>query len=378
MRRPVAAALAVALATLSLVACTSPDPGPPATVAVALPSDAGRWSEVAQILRDRLQAVGYTVDVRMADGDIPTQVRQVDELLAAGPRALIVAPVDVTSLTAVIDGADPDLEVISLGTMVRDTGAVDGFVGFDAALEGQLQARSLLQGLGLVDDAGAAVTDAPAGPFEVELFAGSLDDERTEPSFAAAVSVLQPYVDAGTLVVPSGQLSLEDATTLRGDGATAAARMRQLVTDSYPTGLPAAVLTPSDEIARAVADVLLEDGAVAGVDFPVLSGRGAELRSLAALVDGRQYATLLEDPSALAGVAVDRVVDALVTEIGVPLPSADPQGVAIDNGARMVPASLLSPALVRVEDIDAVVVDSGYWSRDRIDKAIAESGSASG
>ena len=168
---------------------------PPPTVGIALPSEDARWDDVADVLRDRLTAAGYTVDIRVADDDIPTQVQQVEQLLAAAPVALIVAPVDVTSLTTVLDRAPDETEVVALGSLVRDTGAVDRLVAFDAAVEGFLQATAMLQGLGLVDDTGSPVADAPAGPFRIELFAGSIDDERTEPSFAAAMSVLQPYLD---------------------------------------------------------------------------------------------------------------------------------------------------------------------------------------
>jgi putative multiple sugar transport system substrate-binding protein len=276
---------------------------------------------------------------------------------------------------------------VALGTLVRDTGAVDRLVAFDAAVEGFLQATALLQGLGLVDDSGSAAADAPPGPFRVELFAGSVDDERTEPSFAAAMSVLQPYLDAGTLVVASGETALDQATTLRGNGATAASRLSRILRDFYAASDEAAqsgdrawpdgILAPSDAIARAAAEVLAAAGAVAGEDFPVLTGRGAELRSVVGLLDGIQYATLLEDPRLLASEAADRVIDALRTgPAGIPEPSAAPPGPAVDNGARQVPASLVQPQSVRADDIDALVIGSGYWTQARLDDAVAEFGQA--
>ena len=375
MRRPAAAALAVVILAAGLAACTSAPSEP--VVAVALPSSGGRWDDVADVLRARLTGAGYRVEVRQAADDIPTQVKQGSELLGLHPDALIVAPVDTSSLTAPLDAADPDVEVVTLGTLVRDTGAVDRLVTFDPGAEGFLQATALLQGLGLVDDAGAALPGAPAGPFRIELFAGSPDEERTEPAFAAAISVLQPYLDRGILSVGSGEVSLDQVTTLRGNADTAASRLTRILHDDYAEGWPDAVLTPSDPIARGVAGVLLDAGAVAGETFPVLSGRGAELRSLAALADGRQYATLLEDPRLLAGEAADRVIDLLAADPGVlPDPTTAPPGSSIDNGARLGPASLLQPVSVREGDVDELVVGSGYWSRGRLDRAIAEYGLA--
>lgn len=376
IRRPTKWALAVALLLTAgtLSACTAPVPRP--QIAIALSSDAGRWSDVADVLRDRFVAVGYSVDIRSAGDDIPTQLQQVSELLDADPLALIVAPVDAESLTPVLDDADPDVEVVSLGALIRDTGAIDRVVEFDAAAEGSLQAVALLQGLGLVDDAGDRVADAPRGPFSIELFAGSPDEARTEPAYAAAMSVLKPYLNRGVLDVVSRETSLDQVATLRGNADTAASRLTRILRDSYAGAFPDAVLTPSDEIARGVAGALLAAGAVIGEGFPVLTGRGGELRSIAALVDGRQYATLLEDPRQLAAEAADRVIDALAPGTGVASPSATahPAGPTVDNGARPVPASLLQPTSVRVGDIPTLVIDSGYWSRDRVDHAIAQYG----
>jgi putative multiple sugar transport system substrate-binding protein len=43
------------------------------------------------------------------------------------------------------------------------------------------------------------------------------------------MDVLQPLIDAGTVVVPSGQVTQEAVGTLRWDGAVAQARMDALL-----------------------------------------------------------------------------------------------------------------------------------------------------
>jgi putative multiple sugar transport system substrate-binding protein len=135
------------------------------------------------------------------------------------------------------------------------------------------------------------------------------------------------------------------------------------------------VLAPSDAIARGVIEALIAAGAAPGESFPVVTGRGAELRAVAALLDGRQYSTQLEDPRLLAEEAAERVIAALGDGApGVLDPTAAPPGVSVDNGARLLPASLLQPQTVRAGDIDEVLVGSGYWTSAQVTKAVADFG----
>jgi putative multiple sugar transport system substrate-binding protein len=331
------------------------------TVAIVMPALEGRFQDVADELRAQAEQAGYAVVVRGTDGDIPAQVTTVSDLLDEGVAALIVWPIDQTSLVPVIDAAPEGTTVVSMGTLVRDTARLDAHVGFDAREAGVVQAGLLLEGLGLTGD---DRTPPHGPPYRIELVAGSPEDQRTEPAYDGAMEVLGPYLRSGDLVVGSGQTALDDVTTLRGSGATAASRLRDILHGSYAGALPDAVLATSDELARGVAGVLLDAGAVPGAGFPVVTGRGCELRSLAALADGRQYASLLEDPRALAGAAM-RVLRQGATAAG---------DVTVDAGAGAVPAVLVAGVPVRAADIDDVVVGSGYWSRARVDDAIAEFG----
>lgn len=360
MRRPVATALAVSLTALGLTGC-SPS-AQPRVVAVVLPSEDGRFADVADELRERLAAAGYAVDVHSTDGDIPAQVTVVGELLAEHPAGLVVWPIDGTSLTPVIDEADPGIQIIALGEMVDDTPRVDRYVAFDAGAAGTRQLTAMLEGLGVVDGAAASA------PLSIELFVGSPENAGTEPGYAAIMSGLQPLLDSGTLVIGSGEIALDDVTTLRGNEETAASRMTHILRDHYGADAPDAVLATSDEIARGVSGALLAAGSDPGDGFPIVTGRGAELASLVALLEGRQYATLLEDPRRLGAEAADRLIDMLAGT------TPAPPEQTVDNGAAAIPASLVQPAIVRVDDIDDLIIASGYWSRARLDKAIAEFG----
>ena len=371
LRRP-AIALAVAVVALALGGCTPADPvADPGRLVIVMPALEGRFADVADDLRDLAESARYEVEVHGTDGDIPAQVTTVAQALDEHVAALVVWPIDATSLTPVIDGASDDTIVVSMGTLVRDTARLDAHAGFDAYGAGLTQATLLLEGLGLVDEQGAPVADGPTGPFRIELVVGSVDDERTEPSYDGAMSVLAPYLASGVLVVGSGEYALADVMTLRGNGDAAASRLTRVIRDSYAGEVPDAVLATSDELARSVSAALLEAGALRGEAFPVVTGRGCELRSLAALLDGRQHSSLLEDPRYLASAAMAFLLAERGVDGGGTVVTA---GVTVANGAGDIPAMLVTGEPVRQTDIDEVVVGSGYWSRQRLDEAVAEYG----
>ena len=60
------------------------------------------------------------------------------------------------------------------------------------------------------------------------------------------MSVLKPYIDSGKLVVVSGQMGMDKVATFRWDGATAQARMDNLLSAYYGNKKVNAVLSPYD------------------------------------------------------------------------------------------------------------------------------------
>src|SRR5690606_12474152 len=235
-----------ALACAALAGCTPAPSGPP--VAVLFPGDRDNaWGASAEVLRQELADDGYAVEVRFAGDDIPTQLEQLRDVLDAAPVAVVIAPVDPTSIAAVLDDeAAPEVAVIAYDDLILDSAQVDYFATFDHRASGRLRAEALVDALGLV----AAPDAAPAA---VELLAGSGDDRGAQDAFAGALEVLQPYLDVGRLRVPSGRVTLEQAAVLRGDPATAAERVAALLDDGAEL---AGVLSPSDAMSAAIAGVL--------------------------------------------------------------------------------------------------------------------------
>jgi putative multiple sugar transport system substrate-binding protein len=364
---------AVAAGALMLSACsgTSGDSGSGDSgegggglIGVAMPTKSSeRWIADGDALKAALEADGYTVDLQYAEDDIPTQVSQIENMITKGAEALIIASIDGTTLSEVLQtAADSDIPVIAYDRLIRDTENVDYYATFDNFLVGQQQAWTVLNGLGLTDLEGAPLADAPAGPFNIELFAGSLDDNNAFFFFNGAMDVFQPLIDDGVLVVKSGQTDIEQAATLRWDGEEAQSRMENLITANYSDGSKVnAVLSPYDGISRGIIGALTDAGYSVGDEWPIISGQDAEIDSVKAILAGEQYATIFKDTRELAKVAAAMAVALLNGE--------EPEvndTETYDNGVKVVPSYLLGPIPVVKDNVESALVDSGYWTAEEL------------
>ena len=112
-----------------------------------------------------------------------------------------------------------------------------------------------------------------AGPYTVEFFQGSDDDNNAVLIDKGMMAVLKPYIDKGQLVVASGQTGFRDTTIKSWDGKNAAARMDKLV-KTYYTGRNLDILmSASDSIAEGLVDGLAGAG-YNGVQ-PFITGQDA-------------------------------------------------------------------------------------------------------
>ncbi|WP_397427876.1 multiple monosaccharide ABC transporter substrate-binding protein [Pseudolysinimonas sp.] len=366
--RSVLAVVASAALALGLAACAPAadggGEGEGGLVGIAMPTRSSeRWIQDGDALKAQFEEAGYTVDLQYAEDDIPTQVSQIENMVTKGAVALVVAAIDGTTLTNVLEeAASQDVVVIAYDRLLRETEAVSYYATFDNFKVGQQQAWSVLNGLGLTELDGTPIADAPAGPFNIELFAGSLDDNNAFFFFDGAMDVLQPLIDDGTLVVKSGQTDIEQVATLRWDGETAQSRMEDILAQFYTDGSTVnAVLSPYDGISRGIISALTDAGYALGAGWPIISGQDAELDSVKAIIAGEQYATIFKDTRELAAKAAEMTIAAL---------SGDEPEIndteTYDNGVKVVPSYLLEPYIVVADNITEQLVDSGYWTEEEI------------
>jgi len=348
-------ALALA-ATMAATAVTGAFAQSKGTVGIAMPTkSSARWiddgNNIVKILKER----GYGTDLQYAEDDIPNQLSQVENMVTKGAKVLVIAAIDGTTLSDVLKQAKAKgITIIAYDRLIRDTPNVDYYATFDNFQVGVLQAQSIEQGLGLKEG---------KGPFNIELFGGSPDDNNAYFFYNGSMSVLQPYIDSGKLVIGSGQKGMDKVSTLRWDGATAQARMDNLLSAFYGRKRVDAVLSPYDGLSIGILSSLKGVGYGSGnMPMPVVSGQDAEVPSIKSMQRGEQYSTIFKDTRDLARVTAD-MVDASLSGKEVTVNDTK----TYNNGVKVVPSYLLKPVVVDKSNWEKVLIEGGYYKRSQFD-----------
>jgi putative multiple sugar transport system substrate-binding protein len=346
-------ALAIGALTFALAAsAVAQDKG---AVGIAMPTkSSARWiddgNNIVKVLKER----GYGTDLQYAEDDIPNQLVQIESMVTKGAKVLVIASIDGTTLSDVLKQAHAKgIKIIAYDRLIRQSPDVDYYATFDNFQVGVLQAQSLLKGLGYPEN---------KGPFNIELFGGSPDDNNAYFFYDGALSVLKPLIDNGTLKIPSGQTGMNKVSTLRWDPATAQARMDNLLSAYYTRSRVDGVLSPYDGLSIGILSSLKGVGyGSGGMKMPIVSGQDAEVLSMKSILAGEQYSTIFKDTRDLARVTAD-MVDAALSGKTVTVNDTK----TYENGVKVVPSYLLKPVVVDKSNWQAVLIDSGYYKKGQI------------
>ncbi len=351
-----ALATIVALATIGLLlgGCAKKDAGK-GTIGIAMPTkSSARWIADGGNMKAEFEKLGFKVDLQFAEDVVENQIAQLENMITKGVDVLVIAAIDGESVTKVLEKAnDAKIPVIAYDRLIRNSPYVSYYVTFDNFKVGIQQASTLESALDLKN---------AKGPFYIELFGGSPDDNNAYFFYNGAMSVLQPYIDSGKVVVGSGQMGMDKVSTLRWDGATAQARMDNLLSAFYTKRKIDAVLSPYDGISLGILSSLKGVGYGKGsTAMPFVSGQDAELPSVKSILAGEQYSTIFKDTRALAKQAVQMATALLAGE-----QAAVNDTKTYDNGVKIVPSYLLESTIVTKENVTQALVDSGYYTADQI------------
>ena len=321
-------------------------------VGIAMPTkSSARWIADGDNLVKSLTELGYTTDLQYAEDDIPTQVSQVENMVTKGAKVLVIAAIDGTTLTDTLQkAADAGIKVFAYDRLIRNSPNVDYYAAFDNYKVGVAQAGSIIDTLDL---------NNAAGPFNIELFAGSPDDNNAGFFFNGAVDTLKPFMDSGKLVVKSGETAFPNQVgTLRWSGEAAQARMDNILSTHYADARVDAVLSPYDGISRGIIASLKQVGYyTADKPGPVVTGQDAELPSVKSILAGEQTSTVFKDTRLLAAKVAEMVDQFLKGE------TVDVNDTTTyENGVKTVPSYLLPVVNVTKDTVQKELVDSGYYT----------------
>ena len=312
-------------------------------VGISMPEQAGRWEQEATTMQTILQAKDYTVELAYADNNSKTQIEQVKAMLDDDCGAIIVASVDSEALSDALATCDTsNTTMIAYSTLVPDCSTIDYFIGIDSYTNGQIQAKYLVQKLGL---------KKTKKSFNLEIFHQSNSGSALY-AFLGAMDVLKPYLDDSTLVIPSDRTTAETCGVT--DAAEAKKALGHLLESTYADGKPLdAILCTDDTLSVAVAQELQKD--YSGSVFPLISGCNCNPESIQLLIDGKLSVTSVENTQKIAQQAAKMADQAM-------------QGKTVEQSKQNpydVPAYVYEPVKVTLKNYKDVLFKTGLYKKNK-------------
>ena len=297
-----------------------------------------RWVRDKQAMEAEAARLGIDLRVQVTDNDASRQVAQCENLIAQGVTVLILAPHDASSASVIVDKAvRAGIKVISYDRLVMDSPRDYYYVSFDNVKVGELQGAFLTRRV-------------PKG--SIVVLSGSPTDNNAKLFREGAMKFIAPLAKKGDLKIVMDQ-PIKD-----WQPAEAQRLMEQALTANG--NRVDGVLAPNDGTAGGVIQALAAQHLAGKV--PV-TGQDAELAAAIRVVHGTQSMTVFKDTRLLARRAIQM---ALALQQGKPV---DTGGQTVSNNKHAIPSVLIAPMVVTRENLDQVLIASGYLRRDQVYRA---------
>ncbi len=327
-------------------------------VGIAMPTKSlERWNRDGAYLKEQFEAAGFEVELTYSDNDAVQQNNDIANMIADGVEVLVVVAIDSDSLSATLaDAAEAGITVIAYDRLINNAD-IAYYVSFDNYTVGVLQAKYVIEALDL-ENAGDKT-------FNIEFTAGDPADTNAAYFFNGAFDTLKPFIDAGTLLIPSGKTTFEQVATPAWSTDTALENFQNTLASYYGDGTVLDIaLCSNDSTAAGVAQAIVSD--YAGSNQPIVTGQDGDIGNLQNIVDGIQTMTVYKNVSDEAGVTVVLVNAILAGEKpGAELCEKFAADAAFDtetydNGLGIVPSYLLVPYSIDISNLDLLVETGNY------------------
>ncbi|GAA3778449.1 sugar ABC transporter substrate-binding protein [Streptomyces phyllanthi] len=270
-----------------------------------------------------------------ASPESTVQRQQLEAMITKGVDVLILAAVDPQLLRSSVEAADrAGIPVVAYDRLAQ--GPISGYVTFDGAEVGRLQAEALLKAMGAKADGG-----------QIVMMNGATIDPNAGWFKRGSLSVLQDKVRIGKSYDTVGWRPENAYVNMTGAIAALGA------------GNIDGVLAANDSLAGAVVSAL---NSAEVSPLPPITGQDADLAAVRRIVKGDQYMTVYKpfQPAADAAAAM-----AVALGRGESVESIAPG--TVDNATtKDIPAVLLPSVSVTVDNIKDTLVKDGLYTIDQI------------
>ncbi len=329
-------------------------------IGISMPTQSlERWNRDGAYLDDQFQKAGHETVLTYSDNDSGKQVNDIQNMLADNVDLLIVAAIDGEALnTAMNEAAEANVPVIAYDRLILND-AVSYYVSFDNYTVGTLQGQFIVDQLDL-DNAGDKT-------YNLEITAGDPADNNAGYFFNGAMDVLKPYIEKGTLNVPSGQTDFDTVATAQWNTDTALERAQNVLASYYADGTQLDVwLCSNDSTALGVAQAVTSD--YKGSNSVLITGQDGDEANLKNIVDGVQTMTVYKNVSNESIVTLglaeailngDTIDDSLTSTFGVEC-AFDTESYETSAGNKC-PSFLLVPNVITKDNLQDLV-DTGLYT----------------
>lgn len=322
------------LCLLALFCGCSPQPSEQFVIGISIPTQREEgWIRGVRYLKEEAARYGYGIKLQISDNDAARQLAQCENLIAQKVQLLVVAPHDASAASVIVDKAHrAGIKVISYDRLIRNA-PVDLYISYDNEKVGELQGEYLTR-------------KVPRGNYVV--LSGAPTDNNAAQFKNGAMRQIKPLADRGEVTIVMEQAVKDwlpsEAMKLVENALTANKNRID------------AILAPNDGTAGgAIAALAAQklDGKV-----PV-TGQDAEASAARRILEGTQSMTIFKDARRLAAetiIAAKKLADGVA-------PGAT---TTVHNGSHQVPARLLTPVVVDRNNLEQVLIESGYLKRTAV------------
>ena len=291
-----------------------------------------RWQRDRDSFVSVAKELGAEVNVQNANGVVEEQKKQIDYFIQKGMDVIVIIAIDPASLReSVAKAKDAGIEVVSYDRLV-DNADVDLYISFDNEMVGEMMARALIEaGIGNGNN--------------VVMIGGSPTDNNV------------PLVEgAFKRLMAKHRVTILDsihAENWRAEEAAAYIYANPLVIAKAD-----AIMCGNDDLATQAVRALAETRQAGNM---LVAGQDADLAACQRIVEGTQVMTVYKPVERLATRAAE---EAVALAKGEKIEGEDV--TLIDSGAYRVPYIGLEPISVNRDNIDEVIIGSGFHLKEDV------------